>query len=150
VSTQLSLGTSSSFSSLSYPRQQFLSQPPALTALYLTSNIMTPANSNDIVEGPRKRKATARLTDNADPLLPKNKRTKTPTQPKSNATSTFKGTSTVTAARSASSRQKSVDIEDIEDEDRSEDSEDEGPEVTDVDDPNGEEPEESAENELGK
>jgi hypothetical protein len=108
---------------------------------------MTPTNSDDIVEGPRKHKATAWLTENADPLLPRNKRPKTSAQPKPNATSTSKGTNT---AWSASSRRKSIEIKDVKDEDGGEVSEDDGPQVTDVDDLNGEEPEESAENELGK
>ena len=118
---------------------------------------MTSTNSDDIVLGPRKRKETARVTENADPLLPKNKKAKTSAQPKLKPKA-------ARTAQSGPSQCPSLELEDeenlvqrtqptnpnhvLEAADGSDDN-DGGPEP-DVIDVGGtsEEPEESAENEL--
>lgn len=123
-------------------------------------------NPDDIIEGPRKRKATSRVTDNADPLLRKNKAISTTTQPKQSRPKATRLKATP-LARHGPSWHPSVDSEDedeeghvipaarqtcgsdVDDNDLAESvhSDDDGPEVVDIIS-SDEEPEESSEDEL--
>ena len=124
-------------------------------------------NPDDIVDGPRKRKETTRVTDNADPLLPKNKKAKTAPQPKRLTAKASQVSKATGSAQGRSSRHPSVDIEEVEDEDNlvqrvqltnpsrileagdGSDDDDDSPEVVGISKKSGEKPTESAENELG-
>ena len=106
--------------------------------------------------GPRKRKKSSRVTENADPLLPKNKKTKV--AQKANPTGQPKAPDTTKGkrARTASSRHSSVEIEDVADKPDVEaadgsdnvDGDDSAPVWIDVDDGEDEKPEDSADAEL--
>ncbi|KAH9990135.1 hypothetical protein BJV77DRAFT_963587 [Russula vinacea] len=123
-------------------------------------------NPDDIIEGPQKWKATSRVTDNADPLLLKNKAISTTTQPKQSRPKATRLKATP-LARHGPSWHPSVDSEDedeeghvipaarqtrgsdVDDNDLAESvhSDDDGPEVVDIIS-SDEEPEESSEDEL--
>jgi len=124
-------------------------------------------NPDDIVDGPRKRKETTRVTDNADPLLPKNKKAKTAPQPKRPTAKASQASKATGSAQGGSSRHPSVGLEEVEDEENlvqrvqptnpsrileagdGSDDDDDSPEVIGTSKESGKKPTESAENELG-
>jgi hypothetical protein len=82
--------------------------------------MMDRQNSNQTTQtGKRQRKDTIRVTENADPLLPKNKKAKVSASAKEKAKpkQTKQATTKVTMPHSSSSRRRSVEIEDVDDED---------------------------------
>jgi hypothetical protein len=127
----------------------------------------------------RKRKETSRVTENADPLLLKNKKSKPTTHLKPKQTlqtrkrlgpqASTPHTETSSIQQPSSTQQPSVEVEDVEDEDNvvphaqpknpnhiieaadgsDDDPEDEAPDIIEVDD-DSEEPEEPEEDELSE